>query len=103
MVAVTGYKIILGSGKTGNFGRRVELRLMGNDGGIATIYFRDAPSDVKPGHTVGPNRYPTIELPMSAYAATVDMLRNEAPLSFFMGTTEAIIYTGDEPVGEGDA
>jgi len=47
-----------------------------------------------------------IQVPMNfkAFASTVDLLRNEQPLTFnwYTSTKVCIIATGDEPVGEGE-
>ncbi len=43
-----------------------------------------------------------MHLPASALPSVIDMLRNESPISIYFHAGTVRLYTGDEPIGEGE-
>jgi hypothetical protein len=103
---VQNYRVSLFAGAPAD-GRRIGIQLTGTDA-IGQFEFVESGS-LAPGMiipiSVGPfTRFVRAMLPFSAYAAAIDLLRNEKPVHFGCEDDgRAWIGTGSEPVGEGES
>lgn len=84
-----------------------KIKLIGHQGigTEATVYIMKAGVSVLPNNISKGGLIGTIYYEFERFDLLLDILRNEKPLSIYANPDYAdfaIIYTGDEPVGEGE-
>lgn len=81
---------------------RAVIHLLDKDGsGIAKVFFVEGngiPDDVEETSEGLAHMF----LAMEHYSAVVDLLRHEKPAFFTFTSSRGLIYTGKEPIGEGE-
>jgi hypothetical protein len=105
---VREYQLFLGRSMsaTGAIGQvRSYIVCQGSEGHRLLLYFMVPGSDVPDNHYDPKEKLGTCFLPQEAYPWAVDMLRNESPVFAYCNQATPQwnrIYTGNEPVGEGE-
>lgn len=84
----------------------ISITLENGDGPNATINFVQSNNDIIPAHTGQLNQV-FAYYHKDRYPEVIDLLRNEGPLTFLAvlrnpATAHVMIYSGFEPIGEGD-
>ena len=97
---VTSYDYQIHGGANGYAGNRAVIRLYGAQGTLAYVHVIPTGNPI-PGDTdLAP--WMRMYVPESQFAAVIDMLRNEGPISVYYASGSGFLHTGREPIGEGE-
>ena len=99
MSQITQYNYQFHGGPNGYASRRSILRLNGDAGALAYVYFM-AEGNTIPNDTQTSSGFIKMYMHESALPAVIDMLRNESPVYIYHVGGNTRLYTGNEPIGE---
>lgn len=98
---INQYNYQFHGGANGYQNSRSILRL--EEGNTAVAYIHFVPNGLPiPNDTQSSSGFIRMYMPESALPAVIDMLRNESPIRIYHVSGNTRLYTGDEPVGEGE-
>ncbi len=100
MANVTSYSVIFYGSPEGYQTNRAQIALMDGIKPVAYVRFNDPEmvfeNDYKENDII------RMHLPSTMFQSVLDVLRNEKPVGIVFNAGKALLYTGSEPVGQGE-
>ena len=103
MANIANYHVLVYGTAGGYQDSRSQIALYGDNGAVLGYARFHDPGALFPNDAIVGGQI-VMHLPSSAFAAVLDVLRNEKPINFYFASGHAFLGTGSvEPVGEAEA